>query len=160
MKTIDGHICRVYGNEKTHLTLTDKAEVFYSNSSPLAIYERKIDREDKGGNIIDAEYLYTICGIIETRDARWRRQWLTEDDVNALFEEEADEIAGEAAAEYFWDLDGWGSDYPPENADEIIQKANDKIVEWAVAHYWERGADVGEYASQLWEHYCSTGRID
>lgn len=163
MKKIDGYSCRSFGNEKTHLAWSDipqKVSAMMAGSDGYDIWERVEETEDEDGNITETIYLYAIWNLHERHNSWDRPDWMSADDLIAQLSEEADEIAGEAAAEYFWDLDGWGSDYPPENADEIIQKANDKIVEWAVNHYWERGADVGEYASQLWEHYCSTGRID
>ena len=149
MKKIDGHFCRVYGSENTHLTLTKKADKFYSETDPYRIYERETEDEDG-----DTVYLYTTRGFTDTPGI-----WMTEYELNEMLEAEADEIAGEEAAEYFWDLDGWGSDYPPENAGEIIDRANEKILEAATAHYGERGFDIGDYAAALWEHYCSTGEI-
>ena len=68
---------KIYGDEKTNLTLTDKAFEVYSNTDPLKIIE-----EDDG--------TYSMTGCIE-------RFGMTEDQVNAVLEslyvnEEAQEI--------------------------------------------------------------------
>lgn len=95
MKRIFGCLCRVYGNEYTNLTLSDKAQAFYSGCSPLTIYEREVDVEDEDGYIIDTEYRYTMCGGFETIDYLHSRQWLTKDEINQYLEELADELAQE-----------------------------------------------------------------
>lgn len=102
MKHIYGRLCRVYGNEKTHLRLTEKAEQFYNDCDPLTIYERDEDIEDENGDIIDTDYRYTITGITETVNFDGSRKWLTGDDVNALLEEEADEFARLEGEEQTW----------------------------------------------------------
>lgn len=43
---------KVYGNESTHLTLSDRAFDIYSNTDPLEILEHETD----------GEYLYSING--------------------------------------------------------------------------------------------------
>lgn len=57
----------------------------------------------------------------------------------------------------YWTLESWGDAYPPENADEIIERANCLIAAYAETHDEEETAN---YSERLWEHYCSTGRID
>lgn len=57
---------------------------------------------------------------------------------------------------YYWTLESWGDAYPPENAGEIIERANDLIDAYAENHDEE---EVSEYSNGLWEHYCSTGEI-
>lgn len=57
---------------------------------------------------------------------------------------------------YYWTLESWGDAYPPENADEIIERANDLIEAYAENHDEE---EVSEYSNGLWERYCSTGEI-
>lgn len=47
-----------YGNEKTNLTLTEKAFTNYSNADPLDIYEKEADNG----------FVYRITGIIEADD--------------------------------------------------------------------------------------------
>ena len=37
---------RIYGNEKTNLTLTEKAYQIYSNTDPLRIIEEEYEDED------------------------------------------------------------------------------------------------------------------
>ena len=54
---------------------------------------------------------------------------------------------------YYWSMESWGSDYPPENADEIISKANEMIEAFASDH----GDDeTAEYSEKLWERFCMT----
>lgn len=91
-KNIFGHYCRKYGNEYTHLTLTEKAEKHYSESDPLSIWEREVDVEDEDGDIVGTEYRYTMTGMIETADIFGNRKWVTEDVVNDLLEESADAL--------------------------------------------------------------------
>lgn len=62
---------RTYGNEKTHLTLTDRAFEAYSNTDPLTIFEH----EDEDGVLT-----YSMRGSIEAEN-------LTADDVNEWLEE-------------------------------------------------------------------------
>jgi len=57
----------------------------------------------------------------------------------------------------YWTLESWGGTYPPENADEIIERANDLIAAYAETHDEEETAN---YSERLWDRYCSTGRID
>ena len=83
MKLIDGRICRKYGSEKTHLTLTEKAEKFYSVTDPYYIYECETD--DEAGY---TTYLYTTRGFTDTTGV-----WMTEHELNEMLEAEADEIA-------------------------------------------------------------------
>lgn len=62
---------KIYGNTKTNLTLTEKAAAMYAECDPLQI----IEHEDGS---------YSISGI-EDRDG------MTAEDVNAWFEELADD---------------------------------------------------------------------
>ena len=57
---------------------------------------------------------------------------------------------------HLWSIESWGSDYPPENADEIISKANDLIEAYAEDHDED---EVNNFSETLWERYCSTGNI-
>ena len=81
-KMIDGHFCRLYGNDNTHLILTEEAEHIYSNTDPLRIWEREVDVENDDGEIVGTEYRYTMEGVITTQDHRGRALWLTETEVN------------------------------------------------------------------------------
>ena len=58
---------------------------------------------------------------------------------------------------YFWSLDSWGADYPPENADEVINMANAKIEAYATDHDED---ETKNYSESLWEAYCMNGRVD
>ena len=71
---------RIYGNEKTNLTLTEKAYQIYSNTNPLRIVEEEY--EDKNG---EKEYRYFIAAYFGDKP-------MTEVELNAFLEEIADEI--------------------------------------------------------------------
>ena len=159
MKKIDGHYCRRFGDENTHLTLTKKADRFYSETDPINIYEREIDVENVDGEIIGSEYLYAIDGSITTKDWTGRFNWITEAEVNEILEANADDCAEITAQDYFWTMEAWGSDYPPENADEIIQAANEKITEFVKSYAWRDVEEIWIYSDKLWEEYCRTGKI-
>lgn len=55
-----------------------------------------------------------------------------------------------------WSIESWGSEYPPENAEEIIDRANAMIDAYAETHD-EDAAE--EYSNRLWETYCTTGAL-
>lgn len=58
MKYIKGiGLCKVYGAEKTHLTLSKKAEASYTDTESMIIYEKEIEREDG-----TPEYRYYVTG--------------------------------------------------------------------------------------------------
>ena len=71
---------RIYGNEKTNLTLTEKAYHIYSNTDPLRIIEEEY--EDENG---DKKYRYFIAAFFGDKP-------MTEVELNAFLEEIADEI--------------------------------------------------------------------
>ena len=71
---------RIYGNEKTNLTLTEKAYQIYSNTDPLRIIEEEY--EDENG---DKKYRYFIAAYFGDKA-------MTEDELNAFLEEIADEF--------------------------------------------------------------------
>jgi hypothetical protein len=57
----------------------------------------------------------------------------------------------------YWTIESWGADCPPENAEEIISRANELIDAYAA----QNGNDEAEnYSEMLWEHYCTTGDLD
>lgn len=65
-------------------------------------------------------------------------------------------------SKYYWTLESWGSDYPPENAEEIINAANDLLDEYAKTLDADApGYDdaMQSYSDMLWEDYCRTGEI-
>ena len=71
---------RIYGNEKTHLELTEKAYQIYSNTDPLRIVEE--DYEDENG---DKKYRYFIAAYFGDKA-------MTEGELNAFLECMADEV--------------------------------------------------------------------
>ena len=71
---------RIYGNEKTHLNLTEKADQIYSNTDPLRIVEEEYEDEDG-----EKKYRYFIAAYFGDKA-------MTEDELNALLESMADEI--------------------------------------------------------------------
>lgn len=150
---IDGYLCKLYGRDDTSLRLTDKAQNYYSDAS-YSIWEREADVEEDG-SIIDSVTVYTVTGS----DKRPMTGWMTEEETNAYLEELADEDAAQLAEDYFWTAESWGSDYTPENAGEIVERANQKIVEFAQDRKWTYAWEIEEYANRLWESYCTTGNI-
>jgi len=58
---------------------------------------------------------------------------------------------------YFWTIESWGADYPPENADEIISKANDLIEAYAADHSED---ETENYSAALWDRYCATDAVE
>lgn len=91
MKSINGFPCRRYGSEYTYLTLSEKAEELYSGTDPMIIWERDVEDIDDG-EVLDITHLYTIRGTFETTD-----RWMTEDELNSMLEELADDLAEEDA---------------------------------------------------------------
>ena len=71
---------RIYGNEKTHLELTEKAYQIYSNTDPLRIIEEEY--EDEEG---EKKYRYFIA-------AYFRDKGMTAEQINEFFEALADEV--------------------------------------------------------------------
>ena len=71
---------RIYGNEKTHLELTDKAFDIYSNTDPLRIVEEEY--EDENG---EKKYRYFIAAFFGDKA-------MTENELNAFLEYMADEV--------------------------------------------------------------------
>lgn len=71
---------RIYGHEKTNLTLTEKAYQIYSNTDPLRIIEEEYEDEDG-----EKKYRYFIAAYFGDKA-------MTENELNAFLEEIADEI--------------------------------------------------------------------
>lgn len=65
----------------------------------------------------------------------------------------------ELTAKYHWSIESFGSDYPPENADEIIARANELIDDFGVHEPYCGEDEVEYFASMLWETYCATGTL-
>ena len=57
---------------------------------------------------------------------------------------------------YFWTIESWGSDYPPENANEVINMANELIEAYAAEHDEDETAN---YSESLWERFCVSGNL-
>lgn len=72
---------RIYGNEKTHLELTDKAYQIYSNTDLLRIVEEEY--EDDNG---EKKYRYFVAMSVYFKDKP-----MTEKEINAFLEYMADE---------------------------------------------------------------------
>jgi len=64
-------------------------------------------------------------------------------------------------ANYYWDENSWGADYPPENWADIVDAANTMIDDYIEAENLapERSRDdmeiVRSYSEGLWEKYCN-----
>ena len=71
---------RIYGDEKTHRELTEKAYQIYSNTDPLRIIEEEY--EDKDG---EKKYRYFIAAFFGDKP-------MTEKEINAFLELMADEV--------------------------------------------------------------------
>ena len=71
---------RIYGDEKTHLELTEKAYQIYSNTDPLRIVEEDYEGEDG-----EKKYRYFIAAYFGDKA-------MTEVELNAFLEDMADEI--------------------------------------------------------------------
>lgn len=56
--------------------------------------------------------------------------------------------------DFYWTMDGWGSENPPENAEELISGANEMIDAYAETHDEDA---VAAFSCKLWEDYCSIG---
>lgn len=59
-------------------------------------------------------------------------------------------------ASYYWDSESWGSFYPPENWEEIVNAANSKIDEYIEKNNLDPDDDrdddeIRNYSSYLWE---------
>lgn len=71
---------RIYGHEKTHLTLTEKADQIYSNTDSLRIVEEEYEDEDG-----EKKYRYFFAAYFGDKA-------MTENELNAFLEYMADEI--------------------------------------------------------------------
>ena len=71
---------RIYGDEKTHLELKEKAYQIYSNTDPLRIIEEEYENEDG-----EKKYRYFIAAFFGDKP-------MTEAELNAFLEDIADEI--------------------------------------------------------------------
>lgn len=150
---IDGYLCKLYGRDDTSLRLTGKAEQYYGESF-YAIWEREADLEEDG-SIIDSVTVYVVTGS----DRRPMTGWMTEEETNAYLEDLADEDAAQLAEDYYWTAESWGDQIPPENAIDLIEQANAKILAFAQTRTWKDAWDIEEYANRLWDTYCTTGKI-
>lgn len=56
---------------------------------------------------------------------------------------------------YHWSLESWGDAYPPENAEEIIERANAEIDAYIELHPDADGAEIAEFSHSLWEEFCT-----
>lgn len=77
---------KIYGNEKTHLTLSDKAQAYYDVTDPLRIEEYETDDG----------YIYNITGCFD-------RYGMTEEEVNRVLESLADAVVNEYGVEIDFD---------------------------------------------------------
>ena len=71
---------RIYGDEKTHLELTEKAYQIYSNTDPLRIIEEEYEDEDG-----EKKYRYFIAAYFGDKA-------MTENELKAFLEYMADEV--------------------------------------------------------------------
>ena len=68
----------------------------------------------------------------------------------------------------YWDENNWGSNYPPENWEEICEAANQKINNFLIENGIEdpecittaQEQDLINFLSQMWADYCAADEID
>lgn len=57
--------------------------------------------------------------------------------------------------EYYWTAESFGSEYPPENWEEVITWANGHIDDYRADNPDAYDDEIREYSDSLWELYCS-----
>ena len=57
-----------------------------------------------------------------------------------------------------WNKRSWGTETPPENVYDLMNKANDLIDVFHVQHGFDSDL-TREYSNDLWEQYCRTGKV-
>lgn len=60
---------------------------------------------------------------------------------------------------YYWTMESWGDAYPPENASEIIDAANEKIDAFIEANPDADEEQIDDYSEKLWDKYCNARDI-
>lgn len=80
---------RVYGNEPTKLSLSDKAQKYYSECDPYTILELEKDSED--GEELPAERLYYFGSVpkheaLRVLCSKFRSDLCTEQELNCILE--------------------------------------------------------------------------
>ena len=58
---------------------------------------------------------------------------------------------------YYWTLESWGDQDPPENADEIIEIANAAIDRFIDDNPDADDDMIAAFSEQLWNEYCTIG---
>lgn len=58
------------------------------------------------------------------------------------------------ANRHHWTLDGWGDEYPPENAEEIIRNANAEIDAYTALHPDADDDEIAAFSDSIWDAYC------
>lgn len=103
---------KIYGNEKTNLTLSDKAQEYLDKTDPIRIEEFKTDDG----------YIYNIRGCFE----RYR---MTAEDVNRILEELEDETEFSVLPEY---IDKWTNEAVDELT--VTRKELERLsAEWGIS---------------------------
>lgn len=60
-------------------------------------------------------------------------------------------------ANYYWNENSWGADYPPENWSDIVDAANSMIDAFIKTEHLAPELDeddIKDYSEKLWERYC------
>ncbi len=65
-------------------------------------------------------------------------------------------VVDEALNIGYWSADSWGSDYPPDNWEEIVSRANEMIKNKYLQTRDEE--ETRDYSSRLWDGYCRRAR--
>lgn len=61
-----------------------------------------------------------------------------------------------------WTIEGWGSEYPPVNCQEILDAANALIDEYADSigeDDYNADSLVWQFSQDLWEKYCDSDMV-
>jgi len=59
----------------------------------------------------------------------------------------------------YWTLESWGVDYPPENANEIIDAANEMIDKFMADNPDADELELANYSDTLWDYYCTNNKL-
>lgn len=55
---------------------------------------------------------------------------------------------------YYWTVENWGDEYPPENAERIAEYANELIDDFIDENPGADDDAISNYSARLWDRYC------
>lgn len=59
----------------------------------------------------------------------------------------------------YWTLESWGEAYPPKNANEIIDAANEMIDKFMADNPDADELKIADYRDKLWDYYCTNDKL-